>query len=101
MSKPKKGVMPPALKRYWASRRKKKRVIKASKRTRARNPHGLFKLIIRKSGHTLTYDGVKFSSKVRNPPLFSTTAGATHVARKMLRKHPSLRTYQFLAVPHR
>lgn len=95
-----KGVMPPALKRYWETHRRGKKGKKVAKRKRARNPSGTFKLIAKKTGrNSLTFNGVKFASGHVVPVYFPSIHAAQQMAQRMVRKHKVLRSYEFFAVP--
>ena|SRR6266487_4525539 len=101
MAKAKKGVMPPALKKYWAKHRRGKKTVatKKKRRVRRKNPSGLFKLVAKKGSQRLTFNGMKFSSSAVGAVLFSNKGAAQAIAQRMVNQHPSLRTYKFYAIP--
>ena len=120
MAKPKKGVMPPALKKYWATRRRvkksvrdpaHKRLVKSLsshfasdeailKRRRRKNPTRTFRLIIRKGAQSLYLSkvGDKFVSSGL-PRRFSTVEGARGAAHALAKRFAVLRGWAFFAKP--
>lgn len=105
MAKQKKGVMPPALKRYWASRRKSKAVKSkahrkhATPKRRKKNPVSMFRLAIKKGGQTLYLraTGDKFS---KSGPFkrYATPSGAKGAAQSLASRYASLKGWTFYAV---
>lgn len=101
---PKKGVMPPALKKYWAKRKKSHEKFrgkgtfgkpnhKSSKRKRKVNPTPLLFVITAKgSGKKMHYDGSKFSERAR-VVTFKTADAAAKKAYELVAKYPVLRRY--------
>lgn len=128
--KPKKGVMPPALKKYWAKRRAvtasgakfnrteyhyKKKLAKLTgarrerykkryeKRYRIRNPKTLFRLAIQKGSNASTrlyFDGVKFS-KFSKPTSYGSLTLVKARAHALHKKYSDLDKWTIVAVPVR
>lgn len=90
-----KGVMPPALKKYWASRRKKTR-LRNPKRRRNPIPTQHVLLAQRSGGPVLKYTGAKFASK-GHAARFQTKDAALSVARSLRAQFAALKPYRMWA----
>ncbi len=98
--KPRKGVMPPALKKYWATHRHKHSQRKKNPTSKRTMKHlNVFKLVAKRAGKSLVFNGVKFTSSNANPVFFPTMDAAKAMAQHQVNKHPALRHYKFFAVP--
>lgn len=116
MAKPKKGVIPPQLRKYLFKRRAKKkaatRVARRSRyrrarvaRPRRRNPSGIRRarralsrtvygiITAERGGIRLMYDGRHFS-RAHAPRKFPTLSLAESTARRLLKQYPVLRGYK-------
>lgn len=91
-----KGVMPPALKRYWAQRRKKTRLRNPKRR---RNPVDTQHVLLaqRPGGPVLKYlGGIKFA-RTGHAVRFPSKPAAISVARSLRQQFRILKTYKLWA----
>lgn len=104
--RPKKGVMPPALAKYWRAHRRgasKHKAKRAAHRRRRKNPSPRYRLAIQRGsnkGTRLYFDGVKFS-RFNRAAAFGSLALVTAKANALRKKYKALARWAMYAVPAR